>query len=308
MIKARILVIEDEAELRAVLAEGLRMKGHAVLLAPDGREGIRVFKREKPDIVLTDVQMPDQRGIDVLGQIKTIEPEAKVVIMTGYGSEETAIEALRGGAVNYLKKPFTLMDVCEVVEKIASIQTREINREFLWEETKKIVMDNQIDKVWGVVNQLLVNAERICGKEKTKELGLGLYEIILNAIEHGSLEITFEEKCGAIETNRYEDLLRERLANPVYSGRRVTIDYRMLPGALHYWVRDEGRGFDWRSLVDPDPSKGLLTPCGRGILLARIYLDRVEFNEQGNEVHLVKYGKREGGSHEGTGQDGKQPC
>jgi DNA-binding response OmpR family regulator len=265
MIKARILVIEDEAELRAVLAEGLRTKGHAVFLARDGSEGIRVFRREKPDIVLTDVQMPGQKGIDVLGQIRTIEPEAKVVIMTGYGSEETAIEALRGGAVNYLKKPFTLRDVCEVIDKIASIQTREISKEFLLEETKRLVMGNQIEKVWGVVNQLLMNAESVCGREKTQELGLGLYEIILNAIEHGSLEITFEEKCRAMETNSYEDLLRERLEDPVCARRRVTIGYRMVPGALHYWVMDEGRGFDWRSLADPDRLKSLLAPCGRGI-------------------------------------------
>ena len=298
MIKARILVIEDDSALRDVLAEGLRTKGHDVLLAGDGNQGLRVFAEERPDLVLTDLQMPGKKGIEVLRGIKKLEPEANVVVMTGYGSEETAVEALRGGAMNYLKKPVTFQDLDDVLERVATNQNREISREFVFEESKRVVMGNQIDRVWGVVNQLTICAENVCGKEKEQELGLGLYEMIINAIEHGSLGITFEQKCQAIEQNAYEALLRGRMSDPTYSRRRVTIDYRMIPGELHYVVRDEGEGFDWRNLACADPLKGLLTPCGRGILLARIYLDRVEYNEKGNEVHLVKYGNGNGGSYE----------
>lgn len=185
-----------------------------------------------------------------------------------------------------------------VIEKIATTETQEVNKEFVREESKRIVMGAQIDKVWGVVNQLLICAENICGKAKIQELGLGLHEIVINAIEHGSLEITFEEKCQAIESNTYEELLRERQSNPAYSQRRVIIDYQMVPGELHYIIKDEGKGFDWRNLPCPDLPTSVLTPCGRGIFLARMYLDRVEFNEKGNEVHLVKYGNRNGGGHE----------
>ena len=291
MIKARVLVIEDESALRSMLAEGLTRKGHEVFLARDGSDGLQVFEKERPDIVLTDVRMPGKRGIEVLRHIKTIEPEAKVVIMTGDGNEEIAIEALRGGAINYLKKPFTFRDLYEVIEKTANIQDLEINKEFVLEETKRILMGNEIDRVWGVVNQLLICAENVCGKEKTQELGLALYEIIVNAIEHGNLEITFDEKCEAMKHNAYEALLRERISDPVYSPRRVAIDYRMIPGELHSRVADEGSGFDWQDLAYSDPSRNPLVPCGRGLFLARIYLDRVEFNKKGNEVHLVKYGK-----------------
>lgn len=298
MVPAKILVIEEESVIRAALSEELKSRGHDVLLARSGIEGLEILEKEKPDIVLTDVQTPGKRGINVLHQIKVIEPEAKVVVMTGPGSDKKVVEALRDGAIDYLKKPVDFRDLYEVVRKFASVETREVNREFVLEESKRIVMRNQIDKVWGVVNQLLMCAENVCGRAKTQELELSLYEILINAIEHGSLEITFEEKCQAIENNTYDALLGERLANPAYSQRRVTIDYRMIPGELHYLVKDEGKGFDWRSLPCPDPSTSLLVPCGRGIFLARIYLDRVEFNEKGNEVHLVKYGNRDGGGHE----------
>lgn len=177
---------------------------------------------------------------------------------------------------------------------------RQVNKEFVLEESKRIVMGAQLDKIWGVVNQLLIGAENICGKAKIQELGLGLYEIVMNAIEHGSLEITYEEKCQAIESNTYEELFRERRSNPVYSQRRVIIDYHMVPGELHYVIQDEGSGFDWRNPPCPDPLDSVFTPCGRGLFLARLYLDRVEFNEKGNEVHLVKYGSTDGGRHENT--------
>ena len=303
MVKTRVLVIEDESALRSMLADGLEQRGHQVILAHNGTDGLEIFKKERPDIVLTDLCMPGKRGIEVLHHIKTIQPEAKVVIMTGYGSEETAIEALRGGAISYLKKPFTFRDLYKVIEKIANLKNREVNTECVREETKRVVMGNEIDRVWSVVNQLIICAENVCGPEKTQELGLGLYEIIVNAIEHGNLAITFEEKYTAIKHNTYEALLRERVSDPAYATRRVTIDYRMIPGELHYTVTDEGDGFDWQSLVDADLSRDPLAPCGRGLFLARIYLGRIEFNKKGNEVHLVTYGK---GGQENHGHTAKR--
>ncbi len=308
MRTARILLIEDEPVILELLAEGLRKKGYEVLLARDGIEGFQTYEREKPDVVLTDIVLPGMKGTEVLRQIKGEDPEAKVIVMTGCGSEETAIEALRGGAINYLKKPIALRELYEIIEKATRIQDSEINREFVVEESKRIVMGNQIDKIWGVVNQLVMSAENVCKKAEIQELRLGLYEIIINAIEHGNLTITFEEKCQAIQQDSYQELLKERLSNPVYSPRRVTIDYHMVPGELHYIIKDEGRGFDPENPPCPDPSKNLLGPCGRGIFLTHIYLDRVDYNRKGNEVHLVKCGNREGGRDGRKATQREQKC
>jgi DNA-binding response OmpR family regulator len=304
MLKARILVIEEEPAVQAMLAEGLKRRGHNVSVARDWVDGLRVLEEEKPDIVLTDLTMSGNRGIEVLREIRAIASETKVIVMTGHGNEEGAIQALRRGAIDYLKKPVAFWELYDVVNKIIGIQQFDINKEFVLEESKKVVMGSQIDKIWGVVNQLLLCAENICGKAKIREVGLGLYEIIINAIEHGNLEITFEEKWQALERGDYEELLRERLSNPAFSERQVVIDYQMIPGELHCVVRDEGKGFNWRHVPYPDPPNRLLLPCGRGIFLARIYLDRVEFNEKGNVVRLVKYGNEEGGGH---GHETRQP-
>jgi DNA-binding response OmpR family regulator len=289
MIKVRILMIEAESAVGTGPVEGLRARGHDVLFARDGCDALRVFRRESPDIVLADARLSWGRGLEVLQQIKGINPETKIILLTHDGSVKRSIEGLEGETISYLKKPVTPWELSEVIEKIAGLCRPETNREFVLEESKRIVMDSQIDRIWGVVNQLLI-----------QELALGLYEIIVNAIEHGSLGITFEEKRQAIERNTYEELLKERLSNVKHAHRRVTIDYRMIPGELHYIIRDEGRGFNWQNLPAPDPDNSLLNPCGRGIYLARLYVDRLEFNEKGNEVHIVKYGKKDGGRYGST--------
>jgi len=296
MTKARILVIEVESVPEKVLIEELRRKGHEVLFARGGAEGLHAFGKDRPEIVMTDVSNGGSRGFEVLRQIKNLDPEARIVVLTEEIRQGQPVGGLRGYTVNYLKKPVTPWELSEVIDKLVGIASAETNTRFVLKESKRIVMDNRIDKIWGVVNQLLICAENVCEKAEIQELALGLYEIIINAIEHGSLEITFEEKRQAIEANTYEGLLKDRLSNPVYSRRRVTIDYRMVPGELHFVIRDEGKGFNWRTLPCSDPLSNLFNPCGRGIFLARIYLDRVEFNEKGNEVHLVKCGYKNGGN------------
>jgi len=190
----------------------------------------------------------------------------------------------------------------EEIEKKPFLRRRRTDLEILGWEGGRIVMGPWIDEVRIVVGRLQMHAELICGEGKAREVGLGLHEIIVNAIEHGSLGISFKEKRLALENNTYVELLRQRLSDPFYSRRQVTIDCRTEPGELHYTVRDEGGGFDWRNPPCPDPRENLLSPCGRGLFLARIYLDRVEFNERGNEVHLVKYVERDGGRDETTAE------
>lgn len=288
------------------LVRWLERKGHQVLLARDETHGLEVLERDRPDIVLTGSRIERNGSRGLLREIRDSDPGVKVILLTEDGSYEAALGSPSGEAVSCLKETVTPWELCEVVERLMGTEDKKINKECVRTEHKRIVMDNQMDKIWGVVNQLVLCAENVCGKGKTHELGLGLYEIITNAIEHGSLGITFEEKRRAIEENSYGDLLKERLSNPLYSRRRVTIDYEMVPGELRYVVRDEGEGFDWRSLSYSTSADNLLDPCGRGILLARMYLDRVEFNEKGNEVYLVKYGDLKGGNHGTSAKRRKQ--
>jgi PAS domain S-box-containing protein len=105
MKKEKILLIDDEEANVRVLSMSLRADGYEVLSAYSGEEGLEVFKKESPRIILTDIKMPGMDGIEVLRHIKAGDPDAEVVIVTGHGDIDSAVEALHHGASDFINKP-----------------------------------------------------------------------------------------------------------------------------------------------------------------------------------------------------------
>jgi len=101
----KLLLIDDEPDILRVLSLSLRADGYEVVSAQNGTEGIAVFKKEKPDIVITDIKMPGMDGIEVLKKVKDLNDDTEVIIITGHGDIENAIEALKHGASDFINKP-----------------------------------------------------------------------------------------------------------------------------------------------------------------------------------------------------------
>ena len=101
----KILLIDDEEAIRRVLSMSLKSDGYDVVTASNGKEGIEAFQGESPDIVLTDIKMPGMDGLEVLKRVKAIQPDAEVIIITGHGDIDAAIEALQNGASDFIHKP-----------------------------------------------------------------------------------------------------------------------------------------------------------------------------------------------------------
>jgi YesN/AraC family two-component response regulator len=287
-----ILVIDDEKSIRDMLRAGLTQYGYVYYEASDGRNGIEVYKRSRPDIVLTDVKMPEMSGIEVTKHLKGIEYDADVVIMTGYGSEELVIEALRSGASNYIKKPISLDELFNILDGILLKRERrkksEIIKDVVVYEHKKLVINNDITQIWGVINQLLFNVPEKTGEAMLEGMRLGLYEIILNAIEHGNLGISYEEKSEAIQNNSYLELLESRSNDLVRKQKRIFIDCTTDHSGLSVEIRDQGKGFDLHEYGGLDSQEEMLRAHGRGIFLASLYFDKLEYAEPGNTVVLLK--------------------
>jgi YesN/AraC family two-component response regulator len=101
----KLLLIDDEPDILRVLSISLKADGYDVISANNGAEGLAAFENEKPEIVLTDIKMPGMDGIEVLKKVKTLNPDAEVIIITGHGDIENAIEALKYGASDFINKP-----------------------------------------------------------------------------------------------------------------------------------------------------------------------------------------------------------
>ncbi len=117
MTKKKLLIIDDEKHHAEATAESLEKVGYRCFTAFTGREGLRIFEGEGIDLVITDLRMRDVDGMVILRTIKRKNPAAEVIVVTGYGSAETAVEAMQAGAANYLMKPINVDELRTVVEK-----------------------------------------------------------------------------------------------------------------------------------------------------------------------------------------------
>ena len=124
---SKILIIDDEEANVRVLSMSLRSDGYEVVSAYSGEEGIAVFQKERPDLVLTDIKMPGMDGIEVLQKIKALEPDMEVIIITGHGDIDNAIEALKFGASDFINKP--IRDEVLTVAIQRATEKRDIKRQ-----------------------------------------------------------------------------------------------------------------------------------------------------------------------------------
>ena len=104
-IVANILVVEDDNAFRKILVNAFRERGYEAEGVADAAEAIRAAERDSPEMAVVDLRLPDQSGLDVVRQLKAIDPSTAIVVLTGYGSIATALESVRLGAVHYLTKP-----------------------------------------------------------------------------------------------------------------------------------------------------------------------------------------------------------
>jgi len=125
---SRILVVDDERSMRELLAIVLRREGYEVLLAENGRAAIETLEREPIDLLISDIKMPDLSGVDVLRAAKRVDQDILGIMITAFASTETAVEAMRLGACDYLSKPFDVdLLKMKVREKIENRQLRQEN-------------------------------------------------------------------------------------------------------------------------------------------------------------------------------------
>jgi DNA-binding NtrC family response regulator len=149
MSHEKILIVDDDPQIRSLLAERLKFHQYRVLTAEDGEEGLDKFRKEGADVVLLDLMMPRLDGIETLNRMKKEEPEALVIMLTAFGTIEKAVEAIKRGACDFIPKP------CEPEHILLTIQ-KALERKNLFQEKEylKEEIDSQYDMVWGESSEI----------------------------------------------------------------------------------------------------------------------------------------------------------
>ena len=175
----KILVVDDEHLIRWSLEQNLKKQGYEVVTAGDGEEALRLVREEEPDLVLLDFQMPGINGIEALEKIKEYDEEIVVIMVTAHGGLETAVNAMRLGAYDYVSKPFNLDELAIIIKKALENTDLKLEVARLRSETKKLVPPNfigesrQVKQLMEVLNKVakseastvLVQGESGTGKE-----------------------------------------------------------------------------------------------------------------------------------------------
>jgi len=287
-----VLVVDDQEALRALLARLLEREGFDPVQAEDGAQAVELYKSDPPLVVVSDIMMPRMDGLTLLNEIRRIDRNATVILMTGQGNEDVLLKALRGGASNFFKKPFNVRELIDEIRKVVEFRLEAARSSLfsplLVEETKRFVMPRADSPFFPIINQITLQLPCLMPQEDILNLKIGIEEVITNAIEHGNLGISFEEKSKAIQEGRLAELIADKGRESNAAGRAVRITSCLSPEMFEITIRDDGSGFDWRTLPAVEP-ENLLAFNGRGIFLTKIYFDEVIYNDSGNEVTLRKH-------------------
>lgn len=202
---SRILIVDDEASLRTALFRALDKKGYQVITASTRKEAETISQSEKPiDLALVDLRLPDGDGLDFMGQLKMIHAKAQVIILTGYGTIENAVEATRRGAFHFVTKPFNLDEIISLIDRALSQgRLEKENQQLRSALHKKYRFDNIIGQSEAITH-VLEMIERVSDSDSTVlvmgESGTGK-ELVAKAIHYNShrTERPFIPiNCGAI--------------------------------------------------------------------------------------------------------------
>jgi CheY-like chemotaxis protein/anti-sigma regulatory factor (Ser/Thr protein kinase) len=290
---ANILVTDDSpVERRLAAALLAHQEDWSVVEAGSAEQALMLAQLTPLDLVLTDVCMPDVDGLLLLNQMKADHPLLPVIIMTGVGNEEMAVQALQSGADGYITKRRLAHDLVGVVHRVLTAahehRVRESVLNLRTRESISFEIGNDPSQVPSLVRHIV---DRCCSFEVTSErervrVAVALEEALVNAVIHGNLEVGSELREST--NGAYERLIAERRRGRQYAERRVYVHCDLSQQSATIVIRDEGPGFDVSRIPDPRDPERMMLASGRGVLLMRTFMDDVQYNSTGNQVTLVK--------------------
>jgi CheY-like chemotaxis protein/anti-sigma regulatory factor (Ser/Thr protein kinase) len=286
--ETRVLVVEDGVLDRKLLTLHLERAGYTPQLSSDGLEAWELISKNRFDVVLLDRTIPSLDGIALLQRIKA-HPRLRmlpVILQTAAVAPDDILEGIRAGAYYYLTKPWDPLMLLEIVRTAANdyAEYREVQAQLRQGLQTLRLLDEAVFTIRTIDEAKAIGAilANVCPDPYSAVIGLT--ELLLNAVEHGSLGITYEEKSALKDRDQWTVEVERRLALPENAGKRVRIAYEKRGEESRFTIRDEGAGFDWRRFLDVDPSRAFDTH-GRGIAVARRFsFDALEYHDPGNEV------------------------
>jgi CheY-like chemotaxis protein len=292
---ATVLVVDDSPVDRR-LAQGLLERGGGlkVLSAANGAIAFELVHQQQPDIIVTDLQMPEIDGLELVGLVRGSFPLIPVILMTAHGSEEVAVQALQRGAASYVPKSRLGEDLQSTVYSVLALARADRYHDRLLhclsQSSLRFELDNDPALIFPLVDHMQQQISRLKLVDDTGRIrvGIALEEALLNALYHGNLELSARDLAAVRSAAGLgPSLIDERIGSAPYQSRKIVVEAEFSASQAKFVITDEGCGFDPTLLPDAEAPQ-LEEENGRGLLLMRTFMDEVEFNARGNQVTMIK--------------------
>lgn len=282
-----ILVVEDDVYIQDLLTIHLHRAGYSLKIVPSAEEAWSILKThsDKFDTVLLDRNLPGIEGLDLLKKIKADANLCglPVILETSKGSDEQMLEGLKSGAYYYLPKPIDKDKLLTVINTSVSDYQRykSLKNEVAQSGQVLCFMESGTFRFQSLLAcQQLAISLSVLFPEPEKVI-LGLSEIMINAVEHGNLEISYAEKSTLLADECWIDEIDKRIEDPHYASRYGTVTIERFSDKIVAKVTDQGQGFDPTSYMEVQLER-IHDQHGRGIALANdISFDELTYQDDG---------------------------
>ncbi|HEX9002503.1 MAG TPA: response regulator [Blastocatellia bacterium] len=273
---SQILVVDDDPTLHELIEAALTSDGHTLHHAFTGQEGLKMLERGHFDLTLIDYVMPGMDGGEFLDQLRQNYPDLKAMMITGFGTPEAVLSAMRKKVCDFILKPFSIADLKAAVSAAlgdcAVVEIEVLSAEPHWVQLR---VPCDLAAV-PILQKLLIQLKADLPEDTREAMAYAFREMLNNAIEHG----------GKLDPTKSVEVLCVRTKR-----------------AIIYWIKDPGEGFDPQQLEHAavnnpanDPFRHVtirdekgLRAGGFGILMTDQLVDELVYNEQRNELMFVKY-------------------
>ncbi len=286
-----ILVVDDTAVDRR-LAGGLLESDPTldVSYAKDVQEALLQISNHLPDLVVTDLQMPEFDGLHLVNEINEKYPELPVVLITAHGSENIAAQALASGAASFVPKSELAASLYETVMYVLSLSRSNSRNRKLMSCARQcdfeFVLDNDIELIEPLVDMIqeIVGSQEILSHKCQVQLGVALENALTNAMFRGNLDMNREDFPVLSRA-----AISSRARSEPYCDRRVHFRAQITNDKIEFELRDEGEGFDISQLPDASNPDSFRDGIGRGLVLIQAFMDEVNYQDSGRKLEMKKF-------------------
>ena len=288
---AHVLVIDDSADERETVSSILAKYDHEASFVDDAAAALKSMDVAIPDALLIDVSVEGFDAEEFVGLARSKSARVPIVLMSSQGHEGDVIKALQKGASSYLPRDLLEQELRTTLNDVLAYSREEDCQLRMMARMKELRCQFELESDRSLIAPLVsylqghIGRLGLCGESDLVRVGIALDEALVNALQHGNLEL---DSALREDGDAYHELAAERMRISPYAERKLHVSVHLSSEIAEVVIRDDGPGFDVSSLPDPRDPSNLDKVSGRGILLMRTFMDEVTFNELGNIVTLRK--------------------